>query len=69
MAKFTEENNNDITVAEYIERIMNEPGDHGTITQYTKGDTLYIVEHIFSKNARETPEEKIKRLILNAKID
>lgn len=29
------------------------------------GDTIYIVESTVSDNARETPYEKVKRLILN----
>ena len=35
------------------------------ITTSNHGDTLYIVEHVISKNARETAYEKVKKLILN----
>lgn len=33
--------------------------------QKTIGDTLYIVDTEYSETARETPYEKIKKLILN----
>ncbi len=33
--------------------------------QKTIGDTLYIVDTEYSEAARETPYEKIKKLILN----
>ena len=36
----------------------------GVIT-VSRGDTIYIVEHVISANARETAYDKVKKLILN----
>ncbi len=35
------------------------------IVEKTIGNTVYIVENVISKNARETVYEKVKKLILN----
>ncbi len=42
---------------------MDDPSAY--IVEKTIGNTVYIVENVFSKNARETVHEKVKRLILN----
>ena len=35
------------------------------ITEQQIGDTLYIIESVFSQDAKQTPYDKIKRLILS----
>lgn len=35
------------------------------ITEKQVGDTLYIIESVFSQDAKQTPYDKIKRLILS----
>lgn len=35
------------------------------ITASRKNDTIYIVEHVSSENAKETAADKVKRLILD----
>lgn len=35
------------------------------ITANRKNDTIYIVEHVSSENAKETATDKVKRLVLD----
>ncbi len=42
---------------------MNNENKH--LTKKQIGDTTYIVESVFSINAKETTYDKLKRLILN----
>lgn len=35
------------------------------ITEQQIGDTLYIIESVFSQDTKQTPYDKIKRLILS----
>jgi len=35
------------------------------ITEQQISDTLYIIESVFSQDAKQTPYDKIKRLILS----
>lgn len=42
--------------------------DSTPVRVYEKDNTVYIVEYAIGENAKETVQEKIKRLILNEPI-